>query len=150
MRNISNASEAHSHMKDAVLQQRKMHYLVRRWVTEETDLRDVMNHFNLKFYDIGIEEQFNYYYLHIHSPHVRFLILILILGLAAAAPLTSYNLYLRIPSALLLGFALYFSDTEKMDRIFWVADWGLGVVFFLGSLSLSAMLAFDEVLNPKR
>ena len=107
-------------------------------------------HFTLKFYDIKIEEQFNYYNLHIHRTHVRFLTFALIFGLFAAIPFTLYNLYLRVPAVILLLFALYFSNTEKLDSTFWIADWGLGIVFFCGSLVLSAMLAYDEVLDSKR
>ncbi|GMH53913.1 hypothetical protein TL16_g01562 [Triparma laevis f. inornata] len=133
-------------MNNPVFQQRKMHYLVRKWVTSETDLSDVMGKWNLKFHDIAIEEQFNYYYLYIHSSYIRMLTVVLLLALIAAIPLTTHNLIIRAPIAILLLLSLYFTSTKMMDERFWIADWSLNLIFFFGNISLIIMLAFDVVL----
>ncbi|GMH96195.1 hypothetical protein TrVE_jg4839 [Triparma verrucosa] len=148
-RNFNSADKAS--LNNPIFQQRKMHYLVRKWVTSETDLSSVMNKYNLKFHDIAIEEQFNYYNLYIHSSYIRIFTAVLLLSLIAAIPLTTHNLIIRGPVALLLLLSLYFSSTKMMDEMFWIADWSLNLIFFFGNISLIIMLAFDVVLdkNPE-
>ena len=140
---ISLMEGKHSSSERSV-KQNKIYRAVRKMV-KERESKENMNAFTMKFSDIHIEEQFNYFYLHLHCQHMRRLIYLSMIALIATSPFTyKSSLWIRVLIFIILCTWIFFSSTAKMDNHFWLADCGTNVVYFIVGLCFSTMVAFDN------